>query len=72
MNPKDIHNLMQKYAKKAELKKHVRCMIDGWLTNPKFVFLDALTWQSPGDMKGALSICMQRYNIFLTNGNFWG
>lgn len=23
MNPKDIHNLMQKYAKKAELKKHL-------------------------------------------------
>jgi len=45
-------------AKKELLKNHVRRMIDGWLTNPRFLFSDDLTWRHPGDMRASMSPSM--------------
>ena len=41
--------------RKEMLKQHVRCMIDGWLTNPRFNFGSDLIWRIPGDMRGSMS-----------------
>jgi hypothetical protein len=46
-------------ARKNLLRDHARRMIDGWLTNPRFVFSRDLTWRAPGDMRGSMSSSME-------------